>query len=206
MCLISDKFADMKAITLYVGEAQRAFYIHEDILFQSSGFFKTAFESNFREGSQRTMTLPDDKVEVFEDLVNWLYSQKYLIPSLTDRKKQKEAIDASLMLFVASDKFDCPGLKTTICQQLLVMAKNGKPQPHPIAIEEMYTKIPVNSGMRKILTTWYTMLQPSWYENEFVRSWLSKSPDLALDLMAALAGRLSTAAAFKWKADSEYID
>ena len=63
-------------MTLYVGSDKTPFIVHEDRLCKESSFFRAAFISEFKEGSEQTMDLPDDNVDTVFSLVHWLYKER----------------------------------------------------------------------------------------------------------------------------------
>jgi len=193
------RYGDIKTVTLYVGEDRTAFQVHEDLLCEHSAVFKAPFGSNFREASDRTMSLPEDDAGSFEYLVHWLYTQRYTIPAPeepapTNSTKHYKFGSQALHLFVLADKYDVSGLKQYICVQLLEKAGDGYRPPHLSTIFYAYKNLPEKSSMREILADWYAPdIDPSWFVQDDVRIWLLKCPEFAVDLAAALAKRASTA-------------
>ena len=63
-----------------VGAEKKVFYAHRELLNISSPFFKTALQGEFREASDAVLELPEDKVQVIEDFLQWMYTGQYEHP------------------------------------------------------------------------------------------------------------------------------
>ena len=66
----------MASVTLIIGETKTKFHVHEAELFKVSPIFKAGFGSHFKESSERKMILPEDDSELFNPMVEWLYSHR----------------------------------------------------------------------------------------------------------------------------------
>ncbi|KAG8630019.1 hypothetical protein KVT40_001638 [Elsinoe batatas] len=60
--------------TVIVGPAQVKFLLHTELLVSVSPFFAAALQGHFAESSSQTVTLPEEKPEMFEWFVQWLYT------------------------------------------------------------------------------------------------------------------------------------
>ncbi len=183
--LTPSRWADVATVTLVVGETKTAFQVHEADLFEASPFFKAAFTSDFRESSERTMTLPEDDEAIFELFVNWLYRQRYDIPSSPkDPKRYSEPI----RLFVLADKYDVRSLKNLIVSQLFLAFKAGAETPELNAISYAYKHTSQNSIIRKLLIDLLTSIDdPGWFQEESTQTWLRDEPDISVDMIASFA-------------------
>ncbi|KAE9381306.1 hypothetical protein N431DRAFT_321692, partial [Stipitochalara longipes BDJ] len=70
-------------VTIYVGPEKKPFIIHKEVACLHSPVFKTAFESTFVEGQTQSYVLEDTEPEIFQLLVQWLYSKTFQF-SLSD--------------------------------------------------------------------------------------------------------------------------
>lgn len=61
-------------VTVLVGEAKEEFFVHEHLIRASSTFFDNALSKDWKEKHERTVRLPNIKVETFQIYVKWLYS------------------------------------------------------------------------------------------------------------------------------------
>lgn len=182
--LTPSRWADVATVTLVVGETKTAFQVHEADLFEASPVFKAAFTADFRESSERTMTLPEDDEVIFELFVNWLYRQRYDIPSPPTDPEKLEPIK----LFVLADKYDVRSLKNLVVSQLFLAFKTGAATPSLDAISHAYKHSSQNSTMRKLLTDRLTSMDdPGWFQEESIQTWLRNHPDISIDMIASFA-------------------
>lgn len=69
------QFRDMHDMAVVVvGPKESKFVLHSHLLTSVSPFFAAALNGSFAESSSRTITLPDERPEIFEWFVQWLYS------------------------------------------------------------------------------------------------------------------------------------
>ena len=205
-------------MTLYVGEDKTPFYVHEDLLCEVSSVFKAAFGPNWhsKQGFERKMDLPEEEVNTFEDFVDWLYTREYGIPGhdLHNFQEQyNERTGDAMYLFVIADKYDVPELKHKICDQMIELARDRQKQPPALVVSYAYSRLPEKSAMRKLLADWYASTLSDELCNQSVfREWLSKNPDIAVDLIAALTKRANYSGNFYklkaqfWGPNEDYYD
>lgn len=60
-------------VKVFVGQNRESFTIHKKLICAASLFFDQAFNGGFKEASESSIDLPDDRVGVFETFVYWLY-------------------------------------------------------------------------------------------------------------------------------------
>ena len=83
-CIARSSFSDL--VHVKVGPEEQSFFLHYDLLAQSSSYFTHALKSCWIEGQTKTVKLEDDDVEAFKIFANWLYfrriegSQKISLP------------------------------------------------------------------------------------------------------------------------------
>jgi hypothetical protein len=73
-------------ITLVVGEDQRLFAAHEDVLCHSP-FFAMACKDQFFETNSRRIALPDEEPEVFSCILEYLYKGDYYPRLMHDKRR-----------------------------------------------------------------------------------------------------------------------
>ena len=81
-----DSYLTSPIVTVAVGrdEAQRTFFLHKDILEQSSGFFKTGLHDYFQSGETKTFDLPEDDPAIFALFAKYIYSKNYDVDDLEE--------------------------------------------------------------------------------------------------------------------------
>ena len=60
------RFYEVSTVALILRENQKSFYVHLDLLCDTSPFFKAAFTKNFKETFEKEMSLPEDDESIFE--------------------------------------------------------------------------------------------------------------------------------------------
>lgn len=202
-------WADVATVTLLVGEGKTAFIVHEADLFEASSFFKAAFTSKFKESSERTMTLPEDDEAIFDIFVEWLYRQRYEIPSLPvgDPSKASNRLMQPVQLFLLADKYDVPTLKNLILFKMFLACKEGKRDSiNHETVAYAYKHTTLRSSIRKLLVDWLAF-NPAWIEQECNQVWLREHPEISTDLNVSLTRRVRTQRnPFSGEMPEEYLE
>jgi hypothetical protein len=73
-------------VTLVVGNEQRLFAAHEDVLC-ASPFFQNVLRGNFMEAQTKRIALPDEEPEIFSSVLEYLYKGDYY-PRLIHNKRR----------------------------------------------------------------------------------------------------------------------
>ena len=181
--------------TLLVGEAEVPFHVHMDILCRASPVFKSAFMGEFAEASERSMTLPDDDPEAFESLLQWLYFKDIRLDMTAAQGSGEEAEQLYMhfvTLYVASDKYDIPGLKDGVVDRLYTCwSQSGSKVPYPDVVHYIYENTAPKSPLRQLVAdrwVWGTRLEA--YTLPGIASTLRTLPlDFVVDLAIAMAAR-----------------
>lgn len=71
-------FSD-RVVTVLVGPHEMKWCLHENLLSGVSDFFRSAFNSGFKESVEGKITMPEDDPQAFELFVRWLY-MRTLVP------------------------------------------------------------------------------------------------------------------------------
>jgi hypothetical protein len=66
-------------VTVLVGPHEMKWCLHENLLSGVSDFFRSAFNSGFKESVEGKITMPEDDPQAFELFVRWLY-MRTLVP------------------------------------------------------------------------------------------------------------------------------
>lgn len=69
----SHRLFSERVVTILVGPHQIKWCLHENLLSGVSDFFKSAFNSGFKESVEGRITMPEDDPHAFELFVRWLY-------------------------------------------------------------------------------------------------------------------------------------
>ncbi|KAJ9488816.1 hypothetical protein VN97_g4502 [Penicillium thymicola] len=79
-------------ITIIVGQDQRPFAAHEDILSVSS-FFSSALEEQFLEDGTKQLTLPDEEPEILSCVLEFLYKGDYFPRLLRGKQRNSWSLE-----------------------------------------------------------------------------------------------------------------
>lgn len=187
-------WGDIATVTLVVGEAETAFQVHEAELFEASPVFKAAFNSNFRESSERKMNLPEDDPDIFNLMVEWLYSHRYDILQPTgDKIRDEGRFMEPMRLYVLADKYGMTSLKGCIANIIFKTLKPGNVTgPSIETIAYAYQNVPQTSGIRRLLADLYACnINFDWYKSPIAKPLLQKYPEFAADIILSFARHTS---------------
>lgn len=179
----------MATVTLVVGKTKTAFQVHEADLFEASTFFRSAFTSDFRESTERTMTLPEDDESTFDLFVEWLYHQRYHLPSPPKAKvKGKDRFMQPFQLYVLADKYDIRSLKSLLVSQIFTAFKQDSDFPTCAAIVYAYEHTSQSSTLRKMIADRLACCNDlMWYHRGSSQKWLRDHADITTDVLISHA-------------------
>lgn len=192
--LTADRWGDLAVVTLVVGETKTTFHVHEAELFAASPVFKAAFGSDFKESSERKMTLPEDDAELFNLMVEWIYHRRYDLPPRTgDKIKNGARYMESMRLYVLADKYGVTSLKNCIVKTIFDTLRDGEVAGTNLeTVAYVYQNAPQNSGIRKLLADLYACnINFDWYGREESKLELQKYPEFAIDILRSFAQHTS---------------
>ena len=190
--LTSFRFGNVPTVTLLVGENKTPYHVHMNLLCDASSFFKAAFTSQFREGSEKKMDLPEEDQDMFDSFVQWLYYRHYEIPrSQEDELKDGGRFMQTMKLYVFADKYDISSLRSLIVEKLFAVDKSGGVLSLK-AVAYLYEYTSPNASMRKLVADWYAgSYISSWYQGDRIREWFRQHPDIVTDIAISSAKALS---------------
>lgn len=118
-------------ITLYVGPERIEMHCHEDTLCHLP-FFLAALQGNFKEGSEKTITMPEDDPSKVSALIEFLYTGNYTYTYDLSSAQLHEGSNTPVGdlaeglyhvgVYVVASKYDCPGLSEMAIQNFTVVA------------------------------------------------------------------------------------
>lgn len=188
------RFGNVNTVALVVGANKTIFHVHEDTLYTASPVFKAAFESKFKEGTDRTMEMPDEDLDLVEMFVSWLY-RNTLHDNLFELSgpDPEQRMMQTARLFVFADKYDLEALRLGICEKIFDLAANKENKvPSFAVLEYVYSNTQRKAIIRQIIADWFAWTDirrwhPSGDESEaYSTSWLYNIPEFGVDLALAL--------------------
>ena len=108
------RFADNTTVLVNVGTEKTRFYVHNKFLCNASTFFEAALEGGFEEAESQRIELPEDKPEIVELFLEWLYTKEYRGPDeelLHKGPGNGIELRPAMDLFVFADKLGTQRLK-----------------------------------------------------------------------------------------------
>ena len=187
------RFEGVPVVTFYVGPDKVVFHVHEHLVFDASPVFKAAFSGNFKEASQRSMSLSDDDKDSVERMVQWLYTKKLDVTVPVSKETAQECYMQLAKLNTLAEKYDIYLLQNDIIDELFNLQKSGNSYPPQIPIiKHVYDNTIERSSFRKLMVAWFAYhIEFEWYERDTTRGVLANiSPDFVIDVAIALAARL----------------
>lgn len=141
------------------------------------------------------MTLPEDDETIFELFVDWLYHQRYDVPSTpNDPETPCDRFMQPVQLFVLADKYGVRNLKNVIVSQIHSVVKMSSDVPKEATIAYAYEHTSQNSTIRKVLADMMACyVGRNWFERAVNQTWLRDHHDISMDVMVRLAERAEDA-------------
>ena len=186
-------------VTIFVGKTKEPFYVHLDLLCDASSFFKAAFAGNFKEASEKTMQLPDDRESTFKFFVDWLYGRHDTIHQTIspakeddDKNDKRDRFFPAVCLFVLADKYNIYDLKTNIIEALIVGLRECKDYSLSYStVTYAYENTAQGSRLRQLLAefiSWGVCMEKC--KGTDFQALLKQQPDLAFEMITSLTRQL----------------
>ena len=184
----------MPTVTLIIGGAKIPSQVQVDLLCEASPVFKVAFNRNFLEIYDRSMNLPEEAPEVFEQLSNWIYLGNYFNPKCTNTPEDQTIYMFLVKMYVAADKYGILSLENQIMDewhQVHHLSRKAQPSNSEV-IDYAYKTTAPMSNLRKIIVAHYVWeVKHDWYcEDESVTA-LSERPQFIKELVVDMSRKMS---------------
>ena len=116
-------------VNIFVGAERKRYHLHRDLLCDRSDYFTACFIGEFREAQENELSLPEDNIESFDLLVQWLYGAPLKkISSNAD-------VPVYLNLHVLADKLCLEYLQNETMDLIL---KFHRTTPYKIDVESLH--------------------------------------------------------------------
>lgn len=133
------------------------------------------------------MTLPEEDVSIFELFVDWLYHQRYDIPSPPEKPSSDyDRYEQPVQLFVLADKYDVRNLKNRIISTMFLLNQQ-QVAPALDTVAYAYEHTPQNSTIRKLFAEYLRCTQAEWYQEASSQDWLRDHPEICTDIVVGYA-------------------
>ena len=178
--------------TVKVGPEEKIYLIHPSFLTEASPFFKAAITGNFKEAAAREVKLLEEREEMFEHFVRWLYSGcvEEFTPT-NDSSICAARIKETIDLYIFADKVACQGLKRAMIRKFYLLV-DSRPFVFPVdSVEYLYSRPITAEPLREI-----TVLFWVWYgsvgifkKKQDVQNLLAKAPEFAQEALIEMSRR-----------------
>ena len=191
-----DRFHGEPVVTLYVGSDREVFCIHRFLLCNTSLVFKAAFAGTFKESSELSMHLPDEDVGSVNRLVQWLYTGYYEVDDYDSKEQLHARFWQLARLNALADKYDIVTLRNDVVDEFFAIFSDPTAElsiiPSPSLIEYIYTNSSKRCALRDLLAAAYCWkISYDWYGKAFARDYLDSIPAFAVDIVLAMAQKIS---------------
>jgi len=159
------------------------------LLYEASSFFKAAFTSGFKEGSEEKMELPEDHPDTVDLFIQYLYGKECELP-ICEADSLFQYYKACVKLLIFANRYDVQSLKRYILGQLIsnTVRKPRLPMPPQKAVRYVYDNTSSKSGIRKFFADWYVWrVERDWFQQQAIQDWLLENPEFAVDLISTFA-------------------
>ncbi|GIZ37303.1 hypothetical protein CKM354_000075300 [Cercospora kikuchii] len=159
-------------ITLVVGQDEESvsFHVHEDLLREHSHFFDAALKNQWKEAQERKIALPEDKPDIVDMYVQWLYGGKIeaAVPETWHRAFPNAIMEAW------TSSIDQPN------------ANGSRYLTSVRTLSEIYQNTTSGSPVRQFLVhIWATYRRDHWMRSDDDVERLLECPEFLLDLARA---------------------
>jgi hypothetical protein len=153
-------------VTIIVGQEKEQFAVHESLLTHSSAFFRAALSGQFKEASERCVTLDGEDPVVFEFFVYWLYYSTFptsirdqdeeLIEEWSEEQRSRPRADIFIHLYIMSDRYSVTGLGSAAADAAFRRLKwERSALPRPDTVHEAFNCLPHESGICRLIIEVY---------------------------------------------------
>ncbi|KAF2123011.1 hypothetical protein BDV96DRAFT_681599 [Lophiotrema nucula] len=161
------------------------YYAHRAILCESSGYFMTAFTSQFKEATEPAMELKDDDQNLFRVMLEYAYSHKYNGESIQDSEDGSSLgnLLAIIRLYSLAEKYDLPGLREATADHFQSSCSYPSPEDW-VKIVRLYYEvcIKVDGPMgRKVAHSIYRF--SIFAKTDIFKELVKEFPEFAIDLV-----------------------
>lgn len=114
-----------------VGTDEKEYTIHKDLLCKSSAFFERALDGHFSEAQTKTIRLPEDEPDIFNILVDWLYTGSCTFDdkcyALLEAQRHTPVDLCWLKVYRMADRMLLPGLQYIAVARIKYTFNSNRP-------------------------------------------------------------------------------
>lgn len=119
------------SVTILLGADEQKRLVPRELLTTVSPFFHAALTGTFAEGLTQTVRLPEDRADVFDYFLYWLYTRRLDHEAVDAIDPVKPAYFWLLHLYCLVDKFQIESCKNAIIDKVAKLAEETNSVPTP---------------------------------------------------------------------------
>ena len=176
---------------MVVGESKELFHVHKDIFCATSPFFKAALSHGFQEAEEQTISFPQDDVETFDRLTQWVYTQALSLPSMGEEEIEERYL-ALARLFVLAEKLQITVLRNSTVSLIYQTMVKSTWLPDFEVISYIYANTHRHCGLRRLLVASHVWdCDQDWFDSDECVHQLQDVGEFAAELAIGLAQRIN---------------
>lgn len=173
-------------ITILVGEEERRFTVHKDMLCAKSKFFRAACSKRWASGVEKIVRQPEGTVEDFQIYVEWVYTSKVTLDTENLDKQQARLMD----LYILGDVLDDYQLRNATMKRLIANVRKGIENLKTDQLVKVYAATTTGSPLRQFIVNW-TLRS---LDRERIKLCIAKEPvEFVQELAVAALDQIATA-------------
>ncbi|KAF1811157.1 hypothetical protein P152DRAFT_63073 [Eremomyces bilateralis CBS 781.70] len=144
-------FKNLNAIAeISIGKTKPVhFLIHRELLTNHSPFFSAALNGTFAEGLSQHVELPEERLDIFEHFIHWVYTQT--LDANAFWKDGKPTYFLLLDLYGLADRLSVEALRNCVVDEIAKLAEDTNSVPTPSDTYILYDTIRDNALVRDLV-------------------------------------------------------
>jgi hypothetical protein len=170
-------------ITIVVGEDERRFTVHKDMLCAKSKFSKAACSERWASGIEKVVRQPEGTAEDFQIYVEWVYTSKISLHTDEIGKQQAKLMD----MYILGDVLDDYQLRNASMRRLIANTRKEMTILTSRQVHKVYEATTTGSPLRKFIVNW---LLSSFDRDDLKASIASEPAEFVRELALAALQRI----------------
>lgn len=186
---------------IYAGQEKKLFTVHKKLLCDAAEVFDKMFNGGFREATDNTAHFPEDDIDAWELLVQWLY-QGHLQPLILCPNRDKTdmaALEKRVKLYCLAETYGIVHLMDNTMDTIAQVYKVRTLTPDISTFRYAYQHTLEQSPLRSLMSRWFYHLlvtrddaHLTRYGTEIMFNLGMDNPDLVHDLFELMRGQHGT--------------
>lgn len=158
-------------ITVLVGDKEKRFTVHKDVICVKSKFFRAACSKRWREGQEKIVRLPEVRsASIFQLYMDWTYGNESGLFKETyfdsTTLAASDVVDRLIGLYLLGDVLDDVKLRNYTLRLMTAVIKGSRFLLHPMQCHRVWRRTVPNSPLRKyVVDLVVTLSSPEVFRN-----------------------------------------